>query len=262
MNYIKENKQAWEEAFENRLDGWGDEVVSNLKNKSDYYIHPNIKAELDKLELSNKKVAQFCCNNGRELLSIVKHYGVTGTGFDIAQNFIMQAKQHTKELGLACDFFAENILDLDNEYNNSFDVIIFTIGAITWFKDLELLFNVVSRCLKKNGIMILHDFHPFMNILPLPGEEDYNSKIPVILKNKYFTKEPWIENSGMGYVSGEYESKTFISFSHPISKIINKTIKSNMDIILFEEYDYDIGLTDVYNNMGLPLSMLLIAIKR
>lgn len=49
MSYIKENKQAWEEAFENRLDGWGDDVVTNLKNKSDYYIHPSLKVELDKL---------------------------------------------------------------------------------------------------------------------------------------------------------------------------------------------------------------------
>lgn len=262
MSYIKENKQAWEEAFENRLDGWGDDVVTNLKNKSDYYIHPSLKVELDKLDLSNKKIAQFCCNNGRELLSIVEHYGVTGTGFDIAQNFIMQAKQHTKELDLACEFFTENILDLGDEYNNSFDVILFTIGAITWFEDLELLFNVVSKCLKKNGIMILHDFHPVMNMLPLPNEDEYNTIAPVILKNKYFTKEPWIENSGMGYVSGEYSSKTFTSFSHSVSKIINSVIKSNLNIVLFEEYDYDIGLTDVYDNMGLPLSMLVMGIKR
>lgn len=60
----------------------------------------------------------------------------------------------------------------------------------------------------------------------------------------------------MGYVTGEYKSKTFISFSHSVSEIINSTIKSNMNIVLFEEYDYDIGLTDVYDNMGLPLSLL------
>lgn len=261
MNYIKENKKAWEEAFDNRIDGWGEEVVNMLTKKSDYYINSNIKSKLDKLDLSGKKVAQFCCNNGRELLSIIKHYEATGTGFDIAENLIMQANQHAKELNLACEFFSENILDLNNKFNDSFDFIFFTVGAITWFKDLESLFKVVSRCLKANGMMILSDFHPVMNLLPLPGEKEYDMDRPIILTNKYFNKEPWIENNGTGYLSGEYESKTFTSFSHPVSEIINSTIKSDMNIVLFEEYDYDIGLTDVYDKMGLPLSMLLISVK-
>lgn len=262
MNYIIKNKEAWEEAFDHRMNGWGETVVHNLQNKSDYYIHPSIKGELDKLDLLNKKVAQFCCNNGRELLSITKHYGANGTGFDIAENLILQGSQHARELNLPCVFVVESILDIGTEYDNSFDVILFTIGAITWFEDLKSLFKVVSRCLKPGGVMILHDFHPVMNMLPLPDEESYRDDIPVVLENKYFTKEPWIENHGVGYISGEYESKTFTSFSHSVSEIINSTIKSDMDIILFEEYDYDVGLSNVYDHKGLPLSMLLISAKK
>lgn len=89
----------------------------------------------------------------------------------------------------------------------------------------------------------------------------YREDIPIILDNKYFTKEPWIENNGMGYISGNYASKTFTSFSHSISEIINRTIKSGMDIVTFEEYDYDVGLSDVYDNKGWPLSMLLMSKK-
>lgn len=262
MNYIKKNKEAWEEAFDNKLDGWGETVVHNLQNKSDYYIQPIIKTELDKLNLNGKKVAQFCCNNGREILSIAKHYNIkSGIGFDIAKNLILQGLQHAEELNLPCEFIEENILEIGAEYNNSFDVVIFTIGAITWFEELQSLFQVVSRCLKPNGVMILHDFHPVMNMLPFPDEELYKADIPMILENKYFTKEPWIENNGMGYISGDYESKTFTSFSHSISEIINSTIQADMNIIQFDEYDYDVGLTDVYDNKGLPLSMLLVAKK-
>lgn len=262
MNYVKGNKAAWEEAFDNRIDGWGETVVHNLRNKSDYYIHPSIKVELDKLNLSGKRAAQFCCNNGRELLSFTKHYGLNGTGFDIAENLILQGTRHAEKLNIPCKFIAGNILDISEDYNDSFDIILFTIGAITWFEDLESLFKVVWRCLRPNGIMILHDFHPVMNMLPLPDEDSYRDDIPVVLENKYFTKEPWIENNGMGYISGEYKSKMFTSFSHSISKIINSTVKSNMDIVLFEEYDYDVGLSDVYDNKGLPLSMLLISAKK
>lgn len=262
MDYIKNNKEAWEEAFDNRMDGWGETVVHNIRNKSDYYIQPCIKEELDKLDLSGKKAAQFCCNNGRELLSISKHYGLKAVGFDIAENLISQGNSHAKELTLPCEFAACNILDIGREYDGAFDIILFTIGAITWFEDLEALFRVVSRCLKPGGIMILHDFHPVMNMLPLPGEELYRDDISMLLENKYFTKEPWIENNGMGYISGDYDSKTFTSFSHSVSSIINSIIKSDMELTLFREYDYDVGLTDVYDNKGLPLSMLLISRKR
>lgn len=262
MDYIKTNKDAWEEAFQNRINGWGEDVVRNIRCKSDFYINPTIKSVLDKQELTSKSIAHFCCNNGRELLSVAKHYGVNGTGFDIAENLISQGNQSNEKLGLPCKFVATNILDIEAGYNNSFDIVLFTIGAITWFRDLEELFRVVSRCLKHNGMMILHEIHPVMNMLPLPGEDGYRSDMPVLLENKYFTKAPWLESNGMGYISGEYESKTFTSFAHSMSEILNSTIKCNMDIKLLNEYDYDIGLSDAYDNKGLPLSMLLVCGKK
>lgn len=106
-----------------------------------------------------------------------------------------------------------------------------------------------------------HEIHPVMNILPLPDEDGYRSDVTVALEHKYFTKEPWIETNGMGYISGKYESKTFTSFAHSMEEIVNGIIKSNMEIRLLNEYDYDIGLSDAYDGKGLPLSMLLVSEK-
>ncbi|MFR2738107.1 MAG: hypothetical protein ACLTDX_10220 [[Clostridium] innocuum] len=47
MSYIEKNKEAWEEAFDNRINGWGDAVVENLQASSAYYIQPALQAELD-----------------------------------------------------------------------------------------------------------------------------------------------------------------------------------------------------------------------
>ena len=261
MSYIEKNKEAWEEAFDNRINGWGDAVVENLQASSAYYIQPALQAELDQLNLAGKHVAQFCCSNGRELLSISSHYGAVGTGFDIAENLIAQGQMHAKQLHVPCSFLAMNILDIGSEYHQKFDVILFTIGAITWFQDVNALFQVVSDCLKPKGIMLIHDFHPLMNMLPLPGEDCYCDDVVRLLEHKYFTAKPWIENNGMGYISGDYASKTFTSFSHSISELVNSTIQSGMSVKLLNEYDYDIGLSDVYDAMGLPLSMLLMAEK-
>ena len=110
--------------------------------------------------------------------------------------------------------------------------------------------------------MLIHDFHPFMNMLPLPGEDCYSDAAVRLLEHKYFTAEPWIENNGMGYISGDYASKTFTSFSHSVSELVNSIIQSGMNIKLLNEYDYDIGLSDVYDTFGLPLSLLLLAEKK
>ena len=64
------------------------------------------------------------------------------------------------------------------------------------------------------------------------------------------SEEHGVENNGMGYISGDYASKTFTSFSHSISELVNSTIQSGMSVKLLNEYDYDIGLSDVYDAMA------------
>lgn len=128
--------------------------------------------------------------------------------------------------------------------------ICFTIGAITWFKDLPLLFEKISKCLKAYGLLFINDFHPFMNMLPLPGEDGFDEVDSNKISYSYFRKEPWIENNGMGYMTTQYASKTFTSFSHTLSDIINSVVIAGMAIKKLNEYDYDIGLTNAYDNRG------------
>ena len=48
-----------------------------------------------------KTIGQFCCNNGRELLSLVKcGRAKKGIGFDIAENQVAFANEKAKELNL------------------------------------------------------------------------------------------------------------------------------------------------------------------
>lgn len=184
-----------------------------------------------------------------------------GVGFDIAENMIVQAQETAQKAGYSCDFVACNILEIASDYDDKFDFIFLTIGAITWFKDLDELFGVVSRCLKPGGVLLLHDFHAFMNMLPLPGEEGFDENALDRVTVSYFRQEPWIENNSAGYMSQCSQSRTFTSFSHTISSIINSVIGSGLELRKFNEYDYDVGLSDLYDNKGYPLSFLLMAKK-
>ena len=262
MDYINNNKDAWEEAFECRRHNWGDDNYKTLINEKFPFLNADVVKELEKMDLSGKTIAQFCCNNGRELLSMMQLNPSYGVGFDIAENIIEQAKYTARKANITnCDFVATNIFDIDESYYNKFNFIFFTIGAITWFKDLTLLFEKVSKCLKPNGLVLINDFHPFMNMLPLPGEDDFDEANLNKIAYSYFRKEPWIENTGMGYMTPQYESKTFISFSHTLSDIVNSLVTTGIAIKKLNEYNYDVGMTNAYDNKGYPLSFILLAQK-
>ncbi|RCX16612.1 methyltransferase family protein [Anaerobacterium chartisolvens] len=262
MDYINNNKSAWEEAFEHRQPSWGDDNYKILMNEKLPFLNADVVSEIEKIGLKGKTIGQFCCNNGRELLSMMQLNPSYGVGFDIAENIIEQAKETARKANITnCDFVTANIMDIDENYYNKFDFIFFTIGAITWFKDLSLLLVKASKCLKSNGLLLINDSHPFMNMLPLPHEDGFDGENLNQITYSYYRKEPWVENSGMGYMTPQYESKTFTSFSHTLSDIVNSVITAGIAIKKLNEYDYDVGLTNVYDKKGYPLSFILLAQK-
>lgn len=263
MDYTISNKEAWEEAFDNRSKGWGEDISHRLANEEFPFIEKVLARELAGYDLKNKAVAQFCCNNGRELFSIMKFGPAVGTGFDIAENMVSFANSTAKELGINCTFIATDILKIDESFHNSFDFIFITIGALTWFQDLSIFFQKVSACLKQGGFLIINEMHPVTNMLGVSGEENYDENIPNKMVHSYFRKEPWEENSGMGYISGKpYNSKTFYSFSHTYSYIINAITSNNMHVKKLLEFGYDISaLFSHLDNKGIPLSYLLVSQK-
>lgn len=261
-NYIQQNKEAWEEAFEHRHPGWGESDHETLADEGLPFFCPDVAKELRAMNFCGKTAAQFCCNNGRELLSLMRLGVKDGVGFDIAENIIAQAVDTAKKAGIEnCRFVSCNILDIPEQYHSCFDFIMFTIGAITWFGDLNSLFGKVFCCLKPGGVLFVHDYHPVMNMLPIPGEPDFDEQHLNRISYSYFRKEPWIENEGMGYMSGQYASKPFTSFSHTMSAIINAVSGAGLRVVKLNEFDYDIGLSNLYDNRGYPLSYLLIAEK-
>ncbi len=262
MDYIDGNKKAWEEAFEHRKPNWGEDHADRLVSENLPFFNQDAIAELKSLDLQGKTIAQFGCNNGRELLSAMQLEAAYGIGFDIAENFIGQARQIAEKIGRKnVEFVTGNLLEIDETYHERFDLIFFTIGAITWFEDLNLLFDMVSKCLKPNGTLLINDFHPFMNMLPLPGEEGYDPRHLNRVVFSYFRKAPWLENNGIGYITPEYHSRTFTSFSHTLSSIFNALIGSGIAIKKFDEFDYDLGLSEDYDGIGFPLSFILIGEK-
>jgi SAM-dependent methyltransferase len=261
MDYFQSNKKAWEEAFEHRQEGWGDDLAARLKSETLPFMNPMLRETMQTLSLRGKTIAQFCCNNGREILSAMQLGPKAGVGFDIANNMVEKAREAAKEAKLPCSFRACNILEIGAEYDGAFDLIFFTIGAITWFEELPALFQIVSRCLKPGGRLLLNDFHPFVNMLPLPGEEEFDPESPDRVAFSYFRAEPWLEQNSGRYMTNHLNAHTFTSFSHTMGNIVTSIVDSGLRIVSLREFDRDIGMTGAYDGKGFPLSYILQAEK-
>lgn len=262
-DYIKGNKEAWEEAFDMRDVAWGADIVERVRNTRYGFFNEDTAEVLRQIDCRGKAVAQFCCNNGRELLSLVQSSGAArGVGFDIAENQVAFAREKAQELELPCEFVATDILDISDAYRGQFDVIIITIGALCWFKDLDAFFAVVSRCMKPEAFLVINEMHPCTNMLAVAGDEGYDARNRLACKYSYF-EHVWVGNEGMDYMAGKaYPSKTFTDFTHPLSEIMSAICGNGMAITGFQEFDYDIGngFLDV-QHQGYPLSMIIKAMK-
>jgi hypothetical protein len=70
-----------------------------------------------------------------------------------------------------------------------------------------LFFDKVAKCLKPNGVAVLYEIHPFENMLPMPGDDEFNESNLDKFAFSYFKNDPWIDNQGMTYMTGLTELK-------------------------------------------------------
>ncbi|MCP4179292.1 MAG: class I SAM-dependent methyltransferase [bacterium] len=262
-NYTEKNREAWNEVAPLHHKAQNIKFRDLFKDKNYSVLDEVSKKILRKLQVKDKNIAHVCCNNGIELISAVRIGAERGTGFDISDAFIKEAEELAQIAGVNCNFVRTDIYELDEKYFNKFDIVLITIGALSWFDDLNKFFSKVSGLLKENGNLFIYEAHPLLNMIPCEGEIGFDKDNILKCHYSYFSKEPWIENTGIDYLGGTtYEAKTSIDFSHTLSEIINGVIKNGMNISEFNEYPHDIGVWGWLEKAQIiPLSFSLIADK-
>jgi len=246
---FERNRAAWNEALEyhqkarnNALQiGFEDPEFSTLDRDCDGILMDM----LNKIDLRGKKIAQLPCNNGRELLSLMRYFGADrAVGFDISDAAIAEARQLAEIAGLNAKFMRTNLLELGGENNGMFDFIYISEGSLQWFPDLDEYFAVIARLLKNDGQILIFEIHPFAYI------KDASS---------YFEKGPYSYADGLDYVGGvAYEAKKCCWFMHKMSDILGAVRRNQIEVLEFEEYGMEMANDPMYRTENrYPLSYIL-----
>ena len=257
----KTNMDAWNEVMPLHQLAAKSKLDKEFSKKGFSVIPENELMELNNIGFHAKNIIHLACNNGIELLSLKNLGAGTCLGVDISEEAIKEAKERADKCNIAVDFIQSDVYELSEYFNNQFDIVYFTIGALCWMPDLEKLWMTANRLLKENGIIFIHELHPFALIFA--GDE--NKENPLQIKYPYFTSEPEIYNDSLDYVGKSKEKgKTKINFTHTVSDIIQSLLLCNFKIINFMEYPTDIStiFTSIERlKLSLPLSFIMIAQK-
>jgi ubiquinone/menaquinone biosynthesis C-methylase UbiE len=242
VDYTEANRAAWNEAApihgrinqQRLIEGFRRPGFSVLKRLEQQRL-------VEEVGLEGKDVAQICCNNGREILSIKNLGAGRCAGFDISDEFIAQARELAFAAGLECEFVCISAYEIAHEFDGSFDLVYISIGALCWMPDLDGFFAVVARLLRQNGQLFIYEMHPFLDMLEVPPAD------PLRLQHSYFKADPFVDTDGLDYYGKtSYAAKPAYSFHHKLSDIIGGVLGNGMRLISFDEYAHDISSVFVH----------------
>lgn len=260
MDYLKSNKEAWNEAFGYHKKARKNSLQAQFKDKNfttfeDSEIDRNLIKKIRELKLEGKNVAHIQTNNGRELISLLRVSGAKlGVGFDISDEAIGEARELSEIAGENAIFECVNIFDIDKKYNEFFDMIYITEGSLSWLPDMNKYFSVMSRILKKGGSILISEIHPVSFVFDTETDKSVD----------YENKGPYKMTSGLDYVGEiDYTPKDCYWFMHKLSDIFMSMIDNGFEILNFEESNVDTGWIDPENkHPNFPRSFVLVAKKK
>ncbi len=161
MDQDQQNKLAWNtgayEAWVNRL-GTPAEAAQKLKTEPEKRmgsLYPYFGSTI-----AGKRVINLLGSHGSKAVALAL-LGAEATVVDFSSENERYARELAREAGINIRYIVSDVLKLPEEtFAQPYDVVFMENGILHYFHDLELLFKVVARLLRRGGVLLLQDFHP------------------------------------------------------------------------------------------------------
>ena len=242
-DYVAANRAAWNEVAPVHA-RYNQERLRAAFRRPGYSCLDAVEtALLQELGVEGKDVAQLCCNNGREILSVKNLGAGRCVGFDFSARFLEQARDLAAAGGIACDFVETEVTAIPRAYDAAFDLILVTIGVLGWMPDLGAFFAVPARLLRPGGQMLIHEQHPVLCMFESGDPVD-----PPRLRHSYFQQGVYEDLDGLDYYGGsDYGARPNYWFPHKLSDIVTAALGEGFELIHFEERP---DISDAFPELG------------
>ena len=260
QQYVAANREGWNESAPRHAARNLDRLLSQFSVPGHSCLDEVETARLKALGVTGRDVAQLCCNNGQELVSVKNLGAARCVGFDNADAFLDQARALSRAAGVSVEFHQGDIHDIPARYDANFDILYVTVGVLCWMPRLVDFFTVADRLLRPGGAILVYEHHPILTMW-----DPFDDVDPPLWKHSYFKQDPWVDTDGLDYFTGgTYDSKPLYTFQHTLSDILMACIDNRLAIEHFAEFPHD--PSPCYGHLErleakLPLSYILVARK-
>lgn len=148
--------------------------------------------------------------------------GASVTSCDISENQLAYAKQIAarERLSGSIEFICADTMKLDGIHDDEYDLVYTSNGVHVWLDDLPSMYANIHRILKKGGLNILYEIHPYLR--------PFNENLQIA--------KPYDE-------TGPFEDETTINFHWRLQDIMNAMMHSGLHLEhleeMFDEKDYE-----------------------
>ena len=233
------NRAAWDEAAPLHREHNQADLLARFRQPGHSELDAIETAILLDLGVAGKNVAQLCCNNARELISVRNMGAGCCVGLEGAAGFVEQARELNAAAGLDCAFVLGDVYAIPAEYDAGFDIVTVTIGVLNWMPDVDGFFSVAAPLLRPGGALFIYEQHPIMDMVE-PGEADD----PMAWTDSYFRDGLRVYSEGLDYFGGAtYEAKPVYETQHTMAAVIMEGVKAGLSLTNFTEHPHHISNT-------------------
>jgi len=260
--YREANRKAWNQtAPYHRADEQYARLLAGFRDPACSCLDAVATGLLDGIGVAGRDVAQLCCNNGRELISVRRRGAARCVGFDAAGAFLEQARELAAIAEADCEFVETDIYRVPAAFDGAFDLAYITVGVLGWMPDLDGFFRVAGRLLRPGGRFLAYEQHPILDMFE--PERAGNPYEPVV---SYFETKALGEDASLDYYgNAEYAAETSYWFMHPLGEVVTACLNQGFALEHLREYPHNASSNNfnVYEGRTaqFPLSYSLIARK-
>jgi len=254
---VAANRDAWNEAADrHRAHAQYAALLEGFATPGFSVLDDTLTGRLQTIGFRGKTVAQLCCNNARELLSVKNLGAASVAGFDFSEAFLAQARELAAAGSIEVELVQTDIARIPASFDQRFDVALVTIGVLSWMPDLAEFFTTARRILKPHGILVIYEQHPILNMYDSRG-----TQLQPLPDESYFKAEPLRFDDGLDYWNEEtYEAQPCYWHFHKMSDIVMALLHAGFSLEDFEELPHNVGDYYGFENQPqqLPLSYILV----
>lgn len=224
-DYIKINKESWNNKTDIHYNSEFYDTSSFIKGR----ISLN-DIEIDLLgDVKDKSILHLQCHFGQDTISLCR-LGAKVTGIDFSDKAIDKARELNSLTKTDATFICCDIYELPQHLDKKFDIVYTSYGTIGWFPDVNKWAGIVSRYLNPGGKFIFVEFHPVVWMF----DDDFTK-----ITYNYFNTGPIVENEAGTYADPDAPiNQEYVNWNHSISEVVKSLLNNNLEISLFDEYDY------------------------